>query len=183
MTWPCAKLKKKCFLHEKIKFRYEMSLDMRFPTMWYVRPAKPQISLRVRTVWSEPLLVAWVFYDCSTTDWTPFRVSKLKRRLQRLVRVYTCQKATLLEISCTGSNILPPALHPWWLSYLWQCWLLCRTIFFCGEVVTTALFERCLKILPEVQFINLYSVSECHDVANENLNDYFRDNKVTVFGP
>ena len=44
--------------------------------------------------------------------------------------------------------------------------------------MTTALFERCLKILPGVQFINLYSVSECHDVANENLNDYFRDNKV-----
>ena len=37
---------------------------MRFPTMWYVRPAKPQISLRMRAVWSEPLLVAWVFYDC-----------------------------------------------------------------------------------------------------------------------
>ena len=29
-----------------------------------VRPAKPQISLRIRAVWSEPLLVAWVFYDC-----------------------------------------------------------------------------------------------------------------------
>ena len=36
---------------------------MRFPTMWYVRSAKPQISLRMRAVWSEPLLVAWVFYD------------------------------------------------------------------------------------------------------------------------
>ena len=30
-------------------------------------------------------------------------VSKLKRRLQRLVRVYTYQNATLMEISCTGS--------------------------------------------------------------------------------
>ena len=27
-----------------------MSRDMRFPTMWYVRPAKPQISLRIRAV-------------------------------------------------------------------------------------------------------------------------------------
>ena len=71
--------------------------------MWYVRPAKPQISLRIRAVWSEPLLVAWVFYDCKATDWTPFGVSKLKRRVQRLVRVYTCQNATLLEISWTGS--------------------------------------------------------------------------------
>ena len=28
----------------------QMSRDMKFPTMWYVRPAKPQISLRIRTV-------------------------------------------------------------------------------------------------------------------------------------
>ena len=27
-------------------------------------PAKPQISLRIRAVWSEPLLVAWLLYDC-----------------------------------------------------------------------------------------------------------------------
>ena len=26
----------------------EMSHDMRFPTMWYVRPAKAQTSLRIR---------------------------------------------------------------------------------------------------------------------------------------
>ena len=38
--------------------------NMRFPTMWYVRQAKVQISLRIRAVWSEPLLVAWIFYDC-----------------------------------------------------------------------------------------------------------------------
>ena len=28
----------------------KMSQCMRFPTMWYVRPAKPQISLRIRAV-------------------------------------------------------------------------------------------------------------------------------------
>ena len=27
-----------------------LSRDMRFPKMWYVRPTKPQISLRIRTV-------------------------------------------------------------------------------------------------------------------------------------
>ena len=42
----------------------KMSWDMRFPTMWYVRPAKPQISLRICAVWSEPLRVAWIFYYC-----------------------------------------------------------------------------------------------------------------------
>ena len=29
---------------------YNMSQCMRFPTMWYVRPAKPPISLRIRAV-------------------------------------------------------------------------------------------------------------------------------------
>ena len=33
---------------------------MRFPTIWYVPPAKPQISLRIHAVWSEPLLFAAV---------------------------------------------------------------------------------------------------------------------------
>ena len=45
--------------------------------MWYVRPAKAQISLRIRA----------------------FGVSKLERRLHRLVCVYTCQNAKLLEIT------------------------------------------------------------------------------------
>ena len=57
----------------------------------------------VCAVWSEPLLGAWVFYDCWATDWTPFGVSKLKWRLQRLVRVYTCQNVKLFEISFRGS--------------------------------------------------------------------------------
>ena len=82
-----------------------LSQCMRFPTMWYVRSAKPQISLRIRAVWSEPLPVAWIIYDCYATDWTSFGVSKLNRRLYRLVWVYTCQNATLLEITCHGSFI------------------------------------------------------------------------------
>ena len=43
---------------------HEMSRGMRFPTMWYVRPAKSHISLRIRAVWSEPLLVTLRFYEC-----------------------------------------------------------------------------------------------------------------------
>ena len=82
----------------------EMSQCMRFPTMWYVRPAKAQTSLHIRAVWSEPLLVAWISYECKATDWTPFEVSKPKRRLHRLVWVYTCQNTKLLKISCRGSN-------------------------------------------------------------------------------
>ena len=52
------------------------------------------------TVWSESLPVAWIFYGSQTTNWISFGVSKHKRRLHRIVWVYTCQNATLLEISC-----------------------------------------------------------------------------------
>ena len=50
---------------------------MRFPTMWYVRPAKAQTSLRIRTVWSEPLLVAWLFYEYLVADRLSFEVSSI----------------------------------------------------------------------------------------------------------
>ena len=96
---------------------------MRFPTIRYVLPAKPQIS--IPAVWSEPLLVAWVFYDYQATDWTAFGVSKLKSRLHRLVWVYTCQNIKLLEISCRSSNELPSG-HTGYLSpgktwWYYQC--------------------------------------------------------------
>ena len=34
-----------CITH--VVFKDKMSLDMRFPTKWYVKQAKPQISLRI----------------------------------------------------------------------------------------------------------------------------------------
>ena len=45
------------------------------------------------------LNILWVF----SYWWTSFRVSKLKRRLHRLIFVYTCQNTTLLEITCRDS--------------------------------------------------------------------------------
>ena len=75
-----------------------MSRDMIFPSIWYVRPAKAHTSLHIRTVWSEPLLISWLFNEYKATEWTTFGVSKLKRRLHMLVWVHTCQNATLLDI-------------------------------------------------------------------------------------
>ncbi|XP_071786315.1 uncharacterized protein [Asterias amurensis] len=45
-----------------------------------------------------------------------------------------------------------------------------RLIILCGEVVTVSLMDRIAKTLPEVTVMNLYSVSETHDVAVANLN-------------
>ena len=44
--------------YELITVKQNMSRDMGFQTMWYVRPAKAQISLRIRAVCSEPLQAA-----------------------------------------------------------------------------------------------------------------------------
>ena len=88
-----------------------LSCNIGFPTMLYVRPTKPQISLCICTVWSEPLLVAGIFYDPCATDRTAFGVSKLNRRLHRLVWVDLYQNATLLEISCCGSFVKRGSVH------------------------------------------------------------------------
>ena len=93
------------FLIKLLTNAYKLSRDMRFPTMWYVLPAKAQTSLRKCAVWSEPLQVALIFYEWSATGWTAFRFSKLKSRLYRLAWVYTCRNATLLEITCHGSDM------------------------------------------------------------------------------
>ena len=37
-----------------------------------------------------------------TNDSTYHKIYAIKRRLHRLIRVYTCQNATLLEITCRG---------------------------------------------------------------------------------
>ena len=42
----CVRVKK----YSVILFNYYLSQCMRFPTIWYVRPAKPQTSLRIRAV-------------------------------------------------------------------------------------------------------------------------------------
>ena len=78
---------------------------MRIPTMWYLRPAKPQTSLRIRAVWSEPLLDAWIFMTVKLLTEHHWEFLSLQGRLHRLVWVYTCQNATLLEITCHGSYV------------------------------------------------------------------------------
>ena len=53
-----------CRTSQRYHTKQNLSRHRWFPTMWYVRQAKPQISLCIHTVWSEPLLVAWLFYEC-----------------------------------------------------------------------------------------------------------------------
>ena len=50
----------KIFILGWSQLKTNLSHDMRFQTMWYVWPAKAQTSLRIQ---SEPLLIAWIFYE------------------------------------------------------------------------------------------------------------------------
>lgn len=45
-----------------------------------------------------------------------------------------------------------------------------RMIVLCGEVVTMALRDRFISLLPAIKLINLYSISECHDIAVADLS-------------
>ena len=45
-----------------------------------------------------------------------------------------------------------------------------KVVVLCGEVVTMALRDRFVDFLPNVKLINLYSISECHDVAGSDLS-------------
>ncbi|KAK6976349.1 linear gramicidin synthase subunit D [Biomphalaria glabrata] len=77
---------------------------------------------------------------------------------------------SLLE---TVVNTIPP-------ETLKESFKTVRQVWFCGEVVTTSLLDRCMTHMPWVRFINLYSISECHDVACEDLSQYYRNFKESL---
>ena len=56
-------------------------------------PAKPQISLRIWAVWSEPLQFAWIFYECWATDGTACGVSSTSSYESTLVKLPHCWKS------------------------------------------------------------------------------------------
>ena len=84
-----------------VNYKWAMTWDFQQCGMCDLQRLRPACAF-----WSEPLLVPWTFYDCWAIDWTSFGVSKLKRRLHRLIWVFTCQNATLLEITRHNSIVL-----------------------------------------------------------------------------
>ena len=81
-----------------------MSRDMTKPIKWHVRPAKTQISLGIRPVWSESSLSAWRKLGSWATDWAHSEDSDQTGRMPRLICVFTGHTVTLLVLSCRGSH-------------------------------------------------------------------------------
>ena len=66
--------------------------------MWYVRPSKPQISLRIRAVWSEHLLVVLTLHELKLPNEHLLEVLSLKRGRagsseSTLVKMSNCWKS------------------------------------------------------------------------------------------
>ena len=131
---------------------------MRFPTMWFVRPAKVKTSLRI----------------CA--------VSKVKRGPHRLVWVYSCQKAALLEITCCGSyiwlrnNILKLESSLW--SHIIFTWT--DTV---GHVYITKQFDlsftpRFLMICSKYRKINSILYTTSYNIIRKDVKTNFKPDKI-----
>ena len=70
-----------------------------------VCPAKTQISLGIRPVWSESSLSAWAKLGPLATHWAHSEDSDQTGRMPRLIWVFAGRTVTLLVLSCRGSNV------------------------------------------------------------------------------
>ena len=71
-----------------------------------VRPAKTQISLGIRPVWSESSLSAWRKLGSLATHWAHSEGSDQTGRMPRLIWVFAGHTCTLLVLSCCGSYFI-----------------------------------------------------------------------------
>ena len=69
-----------------------------------VRPAKTQISLGIRPVWSQSSLSAWRKLGSLATHQVHSKDSDQTGRMPRLIRVFAGYTITLLVLSCCGSH-------------------------------------------------------------------------------
>ena len=80
-----------------------MNRDMANPAIWLVRPAKTQISLGIRQIWSECSLSAWRKLRSLATHWAHSEGSDQTGWIPRLIWVFTGRTLILLVLSCHGS--------------------------------------------------------------------------------
>ena len=82
-----------------------LSRLMTKPLKWHVRPAKTQISLGIRPVWSESSLSAWRKLGSLAIHWAQSEDSDKTGRIRRLMWVFAGRTVILLALSW-GSSYL-----------------------------------------------------------------------------
>ena len=105
-----------------------------------LHPAKTQIGLGIRPVWSESSLSAWKHLGPLTTRWAHSEDSDQTGQMPRLIWVFAGCLVTLLVLSCRGSNGV--FLHlkqlsnhnyfqefPFYYDKYWWIWSLTNSVF------------------------------------------------------
>jgi amino acid adenylation domain-containing protein/thioester reductase-like protein len=82
---------------------------------------------------------------------------------QDITRLLLTPSLLQLILDSLGASVLQQRLQS--LRYLWLC----------GEVVSRDLAVTFAQLLPHVELMNLYSISECHDVAIGDLKREIQD--------
>ena len=83
------------------------------PTIWHVRPAKTQISLGIRLVWSESSLSAWRKLGYLATHWAHSEDSDQTGRMPKLIWICARRTVVLLVLSWGDSRAhQSPFLYP-----------------------------------------------------------------------
>ena len=116
----------------------DMSRLMTKPTKWHVRPAKTQISLGFRPVWSEPFAVCWMGKDPSflrldsedsdQTGWMPRLIWVFARHTITLLGFVMLQ---LISACNTGLSLGGCLGEKCFLSWLTSLYLKLRDTFKC----------------------------------------------------
>ena len=86
-----------------------------------VRPAKTQISLGIRPVWSESSLSAWRKLGSLATHEAHSEDSDQSGRMPRLIWVFAGRTVTLFVLSCRGSYAMVSVLTEAGLKHLFVC--------------------------------------------------------------
>ena len=88
-------------MREIVSLWYLSSL-MTKPTKWHVHPAKTQISMDIRTVWSESLLCVWRKLG---SHWAHSEDTNQTGRMPRMIWVFAGLTVILLVLSWDGSFV------------------------------------------------------------------------------
>ena len=89
-----------------VKIKTIWAASWQNPTKWHVRPAKTQVSLGIRPVWSESSLSAWKKLGSLATRWVLGDDSIQTGRMFRLIWVFDGRTVILLVLSWGGSNVV-----------------------------------------------------------------------------
>ena len=157
------------------------------PTKWHVRPAKTQISLGIRRVWSKSSLSAWRNIGASATHWAHSEDSDQTGRMPRLIWVFAGRTVILLVLSWGGSFYYsqPPAwAHPVpgiqqkviHSIHIWQQFLVMESLGLLHMATSTSIrISQTLfwssKLLYGIVFSSMYIWASLWDYGTYHIGD------------